>query len=611
MAISKQFIPHTELKAEDLNELIGQTNDFIQAVSAQATENQTDIAGIKSKTDSISKQSSESEEEAIIYETDGGTQVGKIDSNGADFTNLKRGGQQVARMSDLPTKDTSIGDTPSTTNVPTTKAVKDYVDAHSGGDYPIDKESTQSETEEQVWGNDAETLEYAKIGSYGMKSKAYLDMQGDSIIESEIGDSPCTSHAPSVKAVKDYVDMHSVGNLPISNKEIQEDSEEQIWGNGSGNDVYVKIGSYGLKAKNITDIDGNPIGGDINYTNIVPAYAAKYGKTITEMKRGCDFNALFFSDIHGRSAELQRIVQYGNAMKASLNCIIDGGDDTSAFTSTTPLTWFDTDIANSELPCIRAVGNHDAWASNYWVWDSNENIYTMMTSKVVADLTNRGITVHQPSDVATTYKNYYYVDFGNVRIVVLLSLIYAGFNAYWDADQKDWLESVLADALTNEKHVLIVNHGPLNPASINEVNLSPNWNSFISWEGFVTKIEPYCKDTQHLSDEAVALVDDFIEDGGNFIAYIAGHTHGDYILETKNTTHKQYCIVTSCARNGSSDAYTPPLGNLGYDLFNWIGIDTSKKLFKMLRLGNNTTYAQNEHNMIVINYQSKKIITSK
>lgn len=29
MAISKQFIPHTELKAEDLNELVGQINDFI------------------------------------------------------------------------------------------------------------------------------------------------------------------------------------------------------------------------------------------------------------------------------------------------------------------------------------------------------------------------------------------------------------------------------------------------------------------------------------------------------------------------------------------------------------------------------------------------------
>lgn len=29
MAISKQFIPHTKLKAEDLNELVGQTNDYI------------------------------------------------------------------------------------------------------------------------------------------------------------------------------------------------------------------------------------------------------------------------------------------------------------------------------------------------------------------------------------------------------------------------------------------------------------------------------------------------------------------------------------------------------------------------------------------------------
>jgi ElaB/YqjD/DUF883 family membrane-anchored ribosome-binding protein len=134
----------------DLQEAIADLPDG-QAVSAQVAVNQTDITGLKSKTDSISKQSTESEEEAYIFETDGGTQVGKIDANGADFTNLKRGGQQVARMSDLPTKDTSIGDTPSTTHVPTTKAVKDYVDANSGGDYPIETESTSSDTEEQVW----------------------------------------------------------------------------------------------------------------------------------------------------------------------------------------------------------------------------------------------------------------------------------------------------------------------------------------------------------------------------------------------------------------------------------------------------------------------------
>ena len=203
--------------------------------------------------DNISKQSTESEEDAIIYETDGGVQVGKIDANGADFTNLKRGGQLVARMSDLPTKDSSINENPSTTNVPTTKAVKDYVDAHSG-DYPIDTETTASVDEEQVWGNDAKTQEYAKIGSYGMKSKAYLDMQGNNVIptkDTSIGDSPSQTNVPTSKAVADYVEAHSggVGDLPISEESTQSEDEEFIASNDAGTDTYVKIGSYGVKAK--------------------------------------------------------------------------------------------------------------------------------------------------------------------------------------------------------------------------------------------------------------------------------------------------------------------------------------------------------------------------
>lgn len=98
--------------------------------------------------DNISKESTQSEEDAIIYETNGGTQVGKIDANGADFTNLKCGGQQVARMSDLPTVptlDTSIDSSPSNSHTPSTKAVKDYVDEHGTGDLPISQEVAETE----------------------------------------------------------------------------------------------------------------------------------------------------------------------------------------------------------------------------------------------------------------------------------------------------------------------------------------------------------------------------------------------------------------------------------------------------------------------------------
>ena len=209
------------------------------------------------KTDGISKEATQSEEEAFIFETNGGTQVGKIDSTGADFTNLKRGGQQVARMSDLPTKDSSIGENPSTTNVPTTKAVKDYVDAHGGGDYPIDKESTQSENEEQVWGNDTETQEYVKIGSYGIKSKAYLDMNGNFIIEGEIGNTPSTTHAPSAKAVADYVNEHGggVGNLPISGTTVQDD-ENDIQVKTPEDELVFKLNEKGLFTKALYNVNG-------------------------------------------------------------------------------------------------------------------------------------------------------------------------------------------------------------------------------------------------------------------------------------------------------------------------------------------------------------------
>ncbi len=347
--------------------------------------------------------------------------------------------------------------------------------------------------------------------------------------------------------------------------------------------------------------------GSIDYTDIVNGYNAKYSGVIADLKRGCDFNALFFSDIHGRSAELERIIQYGDTMKDSLDCIIDGGDDTSTLTSTAPPTWADSIIADGELPCIRAVGNHDAWASDYWVWDTAQNIYNLITSKVVTDLTNKSVTIHQPSDVATTYKNYYYVDFGNVRAVVLISM---SGEHYWDSSQSSWFEGVLADALTNDKHVLVVNHAPLSPDAIKESESWPNWNSHRSWEGYSTGREPHVNDAQHLSSAAITLVDSFISDGGHFIAYIAGHTHTDYVLETKNAVNKQFCVVTSCARANPADSYTPDIGSLEFDLFNWIAIDTDKQVFKMLRLGNGKTYAMNEHSVIVIDYRNARILAS-
>lgn len=255
MAISKEFIPHTELKASDLNELVTQVNGYTAETKAALQ------AAIASSTSGIERQATQSEEDALVFTTDGGVEVGKIDSTGADFTNLKRGGQQVARISDLPTVptlDTSIGSSPSNSHTPSTKAVKDYVDGKQI-DLPITKETTQSEAEEQVWRNDAETQEYAKVGPYGMKSKAYLDMQGNNVIpvkDSEIDETtPSQTNLPTSKAVADYVSAHGVGNLPISQSQTYDESKK-IQFTDDNNNPFMECSNEGMKINDLHTLDG-------------------------------------------------------------------------------------------------------------------------------------------------------------------------------------------------------------------------------------------------------------------------------------------------------------------------------------------------------------------
>lgn len=167
--VANIFEKMRQLNDQEKDKIIAITQAYLQEL------NQAGIVGF------ISRETTQSEEEVVVFKTDNGIVVGTVGPSGADFINLKRGGQQVARMSDLPTKDTSIGDTPSTTHVPTTAAVKEYVDENSMKHLPMSEESTQSEDEEFVASNDAGTDTYVKMGDYGVKAKAYFNLQGNPI----------------------------------------------------------------------------------------------------------------------------------------------------------------------------------------------------------------------------------------------------------------------------------------------------------------------------------------------------------------------------------------------------------------------------------------------
>lgn len=145
------------------------------------------IAELDERYSDIKRENTASEDKEIRIETDNGVLIGKVDSTGADFKFLRKNGKNVAtedQIPSVPTLDTNIGDSPSNSHTPSTQAVKNYVDRvveNSKSDHPISEETTSSQEEEVEFGNNANTEKYVCIGPYGIKAKAYFDMQGNPI----------------------------------------------------------------------------------------------------------------------------------------------------------------------------------------------------------------------------------------------------------------------------------------------------------------------------------------------------------------------------------------------------------------------------------------------
>jgi len=154
------------------------------------------------------------------------------------------------RVSDMKAEDVSYGES----------NVKEELDKVNGC---ISKQSTQSEAEEVIFGNDEGTQQYAKVSSEGVRAVAYSDMQGNSVIpvkDTSIGENPSTTNIPTTKAVKEYVDSNR-GDYPIEAKTIQSDEEYFVIRNSADTEDVIRVTDEGLRVKSLKDMQGNPIGG--------------------------------------------------------------------------------------------------------------------------------------------------------------------------------------------------------------------------------------------------------------------------------------------------------------------------------------------------------------
>lgn len=314
------------------------------------------------------------------------------------------------------------------------------------------------------------------------------------------------------------------------------------------------------------------VGGDsiLDYTNEFELI-----EKIEELKKGnysesssikpSTFVFLWFSDIHGDNIILRRIMDFTNRFAPYFDDVIASGDQVLQKYPDS----FDFWNANGADNILMAIGNHEYWKTPPSSGaDHPENdpmddvsVYTKFFAPYIDNW-----NVIQPEDAATYGYMYFYKDYVKQNTPTLRLVVINAFN--FDSTQATWLSDVLDDARINSKHVAIMTH--FAPSYI------PSHETTFCWYTTEETI------SRRLSQDCVNIVNSFVSNGGKFACWICGHTH----LNGFGVTSEGLAVIEiEAATPGRIAIDARTYGTKAQDAINLICIDTSRNVFKVVRVG--------------------------
>lgn len=272
---------------------------------------------------------------------------------------------------------------------------------------------------------------------------------------------------------------------------------------------------------------------------------------------------LHFSDPHADTDAINRILSDAGNYSASIDEMICTGDMV-ANTAGQIASWWNPDV----LTCI---GNHDSASYNSSTgYDWTALSMADRDAYYIAPFeSNWGVT-------HTTGTSYYYKDYATqkVRLIVMDAMLYTNNGAEATA-QTAWLASLLADAISNNLHVLIAIHSVHGGAT-------PIECSFSKYGEVTMPTQADCNTPQVVID-AVATA---ISNGLKFIGYIVGHTHQDNMWDAENDgTQLMYCITCAAVSQRAQWINSDQNRSITEDAYNLVTIDTAHTLVKIIRGG--------------------------
>lgn len=298
---------------------------------------------------------------------------------------------------------------------------------------------------------------------------------------------------------------------------------------------------------------------------------------------------LHFSDLHADTDNLRRIVEFKTAFEDYIDDAICTGDMVQSKYSATAMNfWKSVDGADKIMMCI---GNHDVWRE-----DSTEFAPGNYISQRAAYDEYIAPYAVEWGIVYTQGHTYFYKDYTDQKIrMIVLDMMLA------DAErtaQLTWLINTLATAKTAGYSVVIAQHFAPRPNANFECN-------FTALDRNPSTTEEWSPESNYMD-----AVDNFITGGGDFICWLGGHTHCDYICYNPSYVNQLFVTITCASCNDAYGDQARIDDTKSQDAFNIIAFDTYSKLIKILRVGANTDSYYRGRNLLTINYVTRNIIAS-
>ena len=159
------------------------------------------------------------------------------------------------------------------------------------------------------------------------------------------------------------------------------------------------------------------------------------------------------------------------------------------------------------------------------------------------------------------------------------------------------IEDALEGARANGLSVLVLSH--IRPYGSNEHIVDCNFSMIGRVGG-----------TPELVNEYHSAINDFVVAGGEFIAFLTGHTHGDDVWQC-GTYPDQYAFGVTCATcYGYYSDQDRILDTDSEMAFNVVSIDTSAKLIKIMRVGADVDNYMRSRKYLTFKYSTHQIVTS-